>query len=246
MIRIHKLPLLLSLLNFKMLSMFPRADRDPRQPRDDRLGTNNFHREQNNFYMKVRALIKKRGTIINFLSTVSLVLIGMSTLTLTGCASVFSVSEYPVHLDSVPSDMEIVVTDRNGNIEYRGQTPAIVDLDARGGYFVRETFTVELYDAGKVVGRTQIKGGIDLWYFVNFISRPWTTLVGFFVIDPITGAMWSLDKSVTVFRDVKTTGTISSAQQQIDDVEDTSETNQDDLVAQKSDVDSTPVSEETK
>ncbi len=196
--------------------------------------------------MNVRALIKKRGTIVDFWSTFSLVFIGMSTLMLTGCASVFSVSEYPVRLDSVPSDMEIVVTDRSGNIEYRGQTPAIVDLDARGGYFVRETFTVELYDAGKVVGRTQIKGGIDLWYFVNFISRPWTTLVGFFVIDPITGAMWSLDKSVTVFRDVKTTGTISSAQPQIDDVEDSSESNQDDLVAQKSDVDSTPISEETK
>ena len=196
--------------------------------------------------MKVRAFLKHRGTIAKVLPTFSLVLIGISTLMLTGCASVFSVSEYPVHIDSVPSDMEIVVTDRNGDIEYRGQTPAIVGLDARGGYFVRETFTVELYDAGKVVGRTQIKGGIDLWYFVNFFSRPWTTLVGFFVIDPITGAMWSLDESVTVFRDVKTTGTISSAQQQIDDVEESSETHQDDLVAQKSDADSTRANEEIK
>ena len=58
--------------------------------------------------------------------------------------------------------------------------------------------------------------------------------------------MWSLDQSVTVFRDVKTTGTISAAQQQIDDVEDTSETHQDDLVAQKSDADSTRTSEEIK
>ena len=66
------------------------------------------------------------------------------------------------------------------------------------------------------------------------------------MIDPITGAMWSLDQSVTVFRDVKTTGTISAAQQQIDDVEDTSETHHDDLVAQKSDADSTRTSEEIK
>ena len=196
--------------------------------------------------MRLRAFLKQQGNIAKVISTLCLMLIGLSTPMLTGCASVFSVSEYPVHIDSVPTDMEIVVTDRNGDIEYRGQTPAVVDLDARGGYFVRETFSVELYDAGKVVGRTQIKGGIDLWYFVNFIGRPWTTLVGFFVIDPITGAMWSLEERVTVYRDVKTTGTISAAQQQIDDVEDTSETHQDDLVAQKSDAGSTRTSEEIK
>ncbi len=124
-----------------------------------RLVTNNFHSEQENLSMRLRAFLKHRGTIAKVLPTFSLVLIGISTLMLTGCASVFSVSEYPVHIDRVPSDMEIVVTDRNGDIEYRRQTPAIVDLDARGGYFVRETFSVELYDAGKVVGRTQIKGG---------------------------------------------------------------------------------------
>ncbi|MYI77897.1 MAG: hypothetical protein F4077_09130 [Gammaproteobacteria bacterium] len=195
--------------------------------------------------MRVRAFLKKRGTIAKLLSTFSLVLIGMSTLMLNGCASVFSVSEYPVRIDSVPTDMEIVITDRNGDIEYRGRTPTIVNLDARGGYFVRETYTIELYDSGNVVGRKQIDGSIDGWYFVNFLNGP-GLIIGFFVIDPITGAMWSLDENVTVFRDVKTTSTNRSSQQQSDNVTDTSEPNQDGLVAQKSKADSTPTSQEAK
>ncbi|MYD45445.1 MAG: hypothetical protein F4W92_03755 [Gammaproteobacteria bacterium] len=196
--------------------------------------------------MRYRGFLQKRGTIAKFLPLFSLVLIGISTLMLSGCASTFSVSEYPVHIDSVPSDMEIVITDRNGDIEFRGRTPAIVNLDARGGYFVRETYTVDLYDAGNVVGRKQIDGGVDLWYFVNFLSWPWTTLVGFFVVDPLTGAMWSLDQSVTVFREVKTTDVNGSSQRQIGSVEDISKTQQDGLIAQKSDEDSTPTSEETQ
>ena len=219
-------------------------ENDPRKPRGDRLETKKFHSEQDHFYMRVKAFIKKRGTTAKFLSTFNLVLISMSTLLLNGCASVFSVSEYPVHIDSVPSDMEIVDTDRNGDIEYRGRTPAVVNLDARGGYFVREKYTVKLYDAGNVVGRKQIDGGVDLWYFVNFL--PWTTLVGFFVIDPLTGAMWSLDQSVTIFREVKTTDANGSSQQQVVNAEDISDTQQHSLIAQKSDEGSTPTSEKTQ
>ncbi|MCY3541532.1 MAG: hypothetical protein OXH31_06455 [Gammaproteobacteria bacterium] len=195
--------------------------------------------------MRVRAILKKRQITAKFLTMLSLVLIGLSTLMLNGCASVFSESEYPVRIDSVPSDMEIVIVDQNDDIVFRGRTPALVNLDAHGGYFVRETFTIELYDSGNVVGRKQINGSIDGWYFVNFFTGP-GMLIGFFVIDPLTGAMWSLDDRVTVFREVKTTGTDSSSQQQHEDVEDTLETEDNGLIAQKSGKDSAPTSEKTQ
>ena len=73
---------------------------------------------------------------MEFRSTPSLVLIGISTLMLSSCASMFSESEYPVHIDSVPSKMEIVVTDIDGDIVYRGKTPTVVELDAGARYFV--------------------------------------------------------------------------------------------------------------
>ena len=111
------------------------------------------------------------------------------------------------------------MTDIEGDIVYRGKTPTVVDLDAGAGYFVRERYTVRLYDGGKVVGEREIENSIDGWYFVNWFGP---TLFGFLIVDPITGAMWKLDDNVTVYRDVETTDTNSSLQQQIDRVEDTS------------------------
>ena len=180
---------------------------------------------------------------MEFRSTLSLLSIGISTLMLSSCASKFSESEYPVHIDSVPSKMEIEVTDIEGDIVYRGKTPTVVALDAGDGYFVRARYTVRLYDGSKVVGEREIDNSIDGWYFVNWFGP---TLFGFLIVDPITGAMWKLDDAVTVFRDVKTTDTSSSTQQQIDRVEDTSTTQYDGLIAQESDKDSKPASEETK
>ena len=117
--------------------------------------------------MNSRESIAKPGNRVSIRSKCSLILIGLCMLVLTGCATVLSVSEYSVDIDSVPSNLEIVVTDSDGNIEFRGKTPAVVDLEAGGGYFVREKYTVTLYDGGKVVGKTTIDGSLDLWYFAK-------------------------------------------------------------------------------
>lgn len=160
---------------------------------------------------------------------------------LTGCATMFSGSEYPVNIDSEPSNMEVVVKDSNGNIEFRGQTPAVVDLEAGGGYFVRETYTIELYDGGKVVGSTTIDGSIDGWYFANLLG--WT-LIGFFVIDPLTGAMWTLEEDVTVYRDVASIDATSSPHLKIVSIDDIPEEHRDNLVALKPDEETAPESEQ--
>lgn len=174
-------------------------------------------------------------------STGCFILVSVSMLMLTGCATVFSVSEYPVNIDSAPSKMEIVVTDSDGNIVFRGQTPAVVDLEAGGGYFVRETYTIELYDAGKVVGSTTIKGSIDPWYFANLFR--WG-LIGLFVVDPMTGAMWTLKEDVTVYRDVATLDATSSPQLRIVSIDDIPEEHKENLIALRPNKETAPESEQ--
>lgn len=174
------------------------------------------------------------------LYTLSIVLIGVLLLLLTGCASMYSTSEYPVNIDSYPPNMEIVVTDRKGDIAYRGPTPAVVDLDARGGYFKRESYTVTLYDAGKAVGQTEIDGSIDGWYFVNIFGP---TIIGMLLIDPITGAMWTLDQEVTVYRDVESSETKSSSQPQIKSTEEVPEHRREGLITLSPDEESVPTSD---
>lgn len=94
--------------------------------------------------------------------------------------------------------------------------------------FVRVTCTVKLYDGSRVVGEREIENSIDGWYFANWFGA---TLIGFLVIDPITGAMWTLEDHVTVYKDVESTDTKQSLQLQIVDIYDIPESQRDSLIA---------------
>lgn len=155
----------------------------------------------------------------------------MLMIALSGCASMISESKNPVYIDSVPTKMEIVVTDRDGDIVYRGKTPTVVDLDAGSGYFVREQYTVSLYDGKNIIGQRKIESSIDVWYFANWFGA---TLIGFLIVDPITGAMWTLEEHVTVYQDVGSTHTQPSYQIQLVEIEDIPESQRDSLIALRS------------
>lgn len=127
---------------------------------------------------------------------VLLVLLAL-TFALAGCATVFSYSEYPVRVESSPTNLQIEIRDAKGNIVHRGQTPEVVTLDAHGGFLQQATYYVKLYRSGTVIGETVIRGGIDGWFFVNLLGGG---VVGM-LIDAATGAMWVLDEYVTVHAD---------------------------------------------
>ena len=111
--------------------------------------------------------------------------------TVGGCASIVSNAVYPVSIQSDPSQADFQIIDRKGMCLHRGQTPAIVELKAGDGYFRAADYKVKLSKAGYREMTVPIKQKLDAWYvFGNIFVGG---LIGWVIVDPITGAMWTLE-----------------------------------------------------
>lgn len=111
-------------------------------------------------------------------------------LLFSSCASIFSSSRSAVPVRSEPSDAHVVITDRKGAIVFEGETPAIVDLNASSGYFKRGIYQVRVTKAGHEPHVEQLRARICGWYWGNLLLGG---LLGMVLIDPATGAMYTLD-----------------------------------------------------
>jgi hypothetical protein len=108
----------------------------------------------------------------------------------SGCASIVSKSEYPVSISSEPAGVQIAIENREGNKIYEGKTPATITLKAGAGYFKGETYTVTFKADGYTPHSAQIKRDVDGWYILG--NLVFGGLIGYLIVDPATGAMWTL------------------------------------------------------
>jgi len=114
---------------------------------------------------------------------------------LTGCASIISKSMYPVTINSYPDGANIVIKDEYGRQIYKGKTPVTLTLSAGKAYFHAKSYTVTFSKPGYEEQTAVIKATLDGWYIGNIIFGG---LIGMLIVDPLTGAMWSLPKELTV------------------------------------------------
>lgn len=121
-------------------------------------------------------------------STAALMAIVM--LTLTSCATIVSKAAYQVSIDSRPEGAMVKIEDETGAEVYRSETPAVVTLEAGGGYFVGKRYRVTIAKAGYEVRTISIESTIDGWYWGNLLLGG---LIGMLIVDPVTGAMWTLN-----------------------------------------------------
>ena len=115
-----------------------------------------------------------------------------SAVVLAGCASIVSKSEYPVAVTSNPTGADFVVKRANGLPIASGVTPATITLAASDGYFKPAKYSVEFRRKG-VVQSVPLTAKVDGWYFGNILIGG---LIGLLIVDPATGAMWSLNDTV--------------------------------------------------
>lgn len=107
-----------------------------------------------------------------------------------GCASIVSKSTYDVTISSTPSNVRVDVYNKKGELKATGSTPLQARLKAGAGYFSGEVYTVEFKRDGYPVHKAQIERGVDGWYIVGNLF--FGGLVGWLIVDPLTGAMWTL------------------------------------------------------
>lgn len=115
----------------------------------------------------------------------------------SGCASIVSPSHYNVPFDSDPQGATLTVKDRAGTLYFQGTTPTTVALKPGAGYFRSANYSISFSKPGYKTETVSLPATINSAYIVgNFFFGGW---LGWLVIDPATGAMWTLPKK-TIFK----------------------------------------------
>lgn len=110
------------------------------------------------------------------------------TLALTSCGSIMSRGGKSIKINSGPEKADVVITNSSGQAVSKGITPFTVKLRSGKTYFVGETYTLTFSKEGYKDGSLSVDAKINGWYFGNFIlGGP----IGMFLIDPLTGGMWT-------------------------------------------------------
>lgn len=118
------------------------------------------------------------------------VAVGLALFSLAACASIVSDSKGVVTISSNPTAAEITIADQSGVEVYRGTTPASVTLDASAGYFDGQEYTVTFAKAGYQPTMVKVDSRVNGWYVGNIVFGG---LIGWLIVDPLTGAMWTLN-----------------------------------------------------
>jgi uncharacterized protein YceK len=132
--------------------------------------------------------MKERGKEMK--AKMTLILLAM--VTLSGCASIVAGGDRDINIKSTPSNATVSIQDRESKqIVHKGQTPLVVPLSTRGGYFKSKQYDVTISKDGYVNKTINIDSFLSGWYAGNIILWP-VAVIGGLIIDPLTGAMWSL------------------------------------------------------
>lgn len=109
---------------------------------------------------------------------------------LVGCASVVNGGSQQVAITSAPDNARVSIVDPKGKYAFTGTTPCTADLERGAGYFQGAHYVVKVAKDGYTPFETRIHSSVSGWYAGNVVLGG---LLGFIVIDPLTGGMWSLD-----------------------------------------------------
>jgi len=120
----------------------------------------------------------------------------ISSFLLCNCATIFGgASPKQVSLESNPPGANVTVTNKNGEQVFSGVTPVSAMLKRSSGYFSQAKYTAEFSKKNYQTRSAIIYGDINPWYFGNIIFGG---LIGILIVDPATGAMWTLNDKCAV------------------------------------------------
>ncbi|MDQ6962998.1 MAG: hypothetical protein Q9M28_10830 [Mariprofundaceae bacterium] len=117
---------------------------------------------------------------------IALMVVGM----MSGCASLMGEKTQKLSINSTPAKAEISITDETGSVVFEGQTPTSTDLEkSDGSYFGGKTYVVTLKKTGYAPHSVTLNSKVNGWYVAGNLLN----IVGWLVIDPMSGAMYTLD-----------------------------------------------------
>ncbi len=115
----------------------------------------------------------------------------LSSLLFTGCASIVGNPNQTLPISSTPSEANIVIVDEKGKKVFKGITPTSVTLPkSDGSYWGGKSFTIEISKDGYATTTIPVKAKANGWYLAG--NLVFGGLIGWFVIDPLSGSMYTL------------------------------------------------------
>jgi hypothetical protein len=120
----------------------------------------------------------------------------------SGCASIVGKTNYPITINSQPDHAQIRITDETSKAVFEGNTPTTVTLKSGRGYFKGHNYTIFFKKEGYDDFQTEIHRGVSGWYIAGNLI--FGGLIGWLIVDPLTGAMWTLPPEINVTLPAKT------------------------------------------
>lgn len=117
--------------------------------------------------------------------------LSVAPLVLAGCGSIFGGSRQKVRLHSIPTNAPFTVFDiPTGKRLQVGMTPAIIDLKRGRGFMKGAQYRIVFESEGHEPRVVDVVARVNGWYVTG--NAVIGGIVGWLVLDPITGGMWSL------------------------------------------------------
>ncbi|GGZ11303.1 hypothetical protein GCM10007169_29770 [Shewanella fodinae] len=117
--------------------------------------------------------------------------VALLTALLGGCATIVGDKTQLMSIASTPSDATVLITDEKGVQVFKGTTPTSVTLQKSDGtYWGKKSFTVEITKEGYEKRVIPITASANGWYIAGNIV--FGGLIGWFIVDPLNGAMYTL------------------------------------------------------
>lgn len=121
-----------------------------------------------------------------------IVVVGIALL-VGGCGTVVNGASDGVIVGSRPDGATVSIVDEDGEEVYRGATPANPDLVKARGWFAQKTYTLTVSKPGYQTYQTTVKPRPSLWFIIGNFFLPIIGPIGWVIIDPLTGGMWTID-----------------------------------------------------
>ena len=116
---------------------------------------------------------------------------------LSSCATIMRENNQSIPIRANVEDVQIKITDKKGNVVFEGTTPTTINLKtSAGGYFDPQKYKITASKDGFKTQSSVIDWHVSGWYYAgNLVIGG---LIGYLIIDPLTGDMYYLDEEVNL------------------------------------------------
>lgn len=110
------------------------------------------------------------------------------SVSITSCASIFSGGPKKITINTTPPGAKVTIYDKFGKVVTTRQSPTVVPLERKVGYFAPQEYRVVIEKPGYKPTEIRLQSTINGWYFGNLFLGG---VIGMVIVDPMTGAMFT-------------------------------------------------------